>query len=180
MIARTEAGSYLSYQQTEDHTCAAAAVIDILAFYSGGPGSMCAPTIGKYLENHIAEELKSSPETGTPIHHIAEYFRHKHSYWKLEWASTHKSACDISNVKWHLSLGRPVIMLINDWGGHYVVAVEYDPETWKAEGGKFTLLDPASSSEGRSITEMCSDRLRDNWNSPRGIEHGYVVAWPPS
>ena len=141
----------ISYQQKADYTCGVAVVRTLL-----GVVGLPVPS-----ERWLIPRLHATDEQGTPAKRIVEYLEGHNFQVRIEVNR------DVKWLRRQIRLGRAVILDWSDWGGHYVLAWEFDrPKGWS--GGRFKCADPAAGYEGRpdGFTYVSGDRLQSMWFDP--------------
>ncbi|MDR3491832.1 MAG: C39 family peptidase [Gammaproteobacteria bacterium] len=168
------------YQQTEDYTCAPAAVMSLMHYY----GKLTDNEMNKITELKIAHEMHTSKETGTTAKQIVNWLK-THGF---DVVSGEHGTIDM--LKNNLQKGIPTLVEWIDWGGHWELVTGYDAEGKTYDDDKDTLFftDPSAHFDNvkymNGITMINPDRFADMWfdmqhfNSGR-IERGvYIVAVP--
>lgn len=159
------------YQQTEDYTCAPAAVMSILNYY----GFIHSNELNKNTELHIANEMGSSPSNGTSPKQIVDWLN-KNGFNAKSYTNG-----KISDVLKYLYKGIPVLVEWIDWGGHWVVLSGYQKLGKSIDDDKDTmfLTDPSAHSNNvesiYGLTAINPDRFQSMWFDAQYFNPGHVV-----
>ena len=141
------------YQQKADYACGPALIRTLMEYYG-----LPVPT-----EEALVSALGSTDLRGTSIHRMRKYLvQHAHG-------GTVKVIDDQSIDVLVDGLQNKLFQIIDwaDWGGHYVMVIDFKLEPGWA-GGRFTLADPAAAFENRpdGRTYACGERLKSLWFDP--------------
>jgi hypothetical protein len=141
-----------SYQQIRDWNCGAAVVRTVLGMHG-----LKVPS-----EAWLERELGTTHEEGTTSEAICEYLLGRGL--KVNQST---QGCTLRELQVCLQNGYRVLVDYADWGGHWVLVLEWRKlKGWS--GGRFKLADPAAKYEGRpdGFTYICGDRLEAMWFDP--------------
>jgi len=138
------------YRQARDYTCGPAVVRTILGLHH-----LKVPS-----EAVLMRLLKSTNEHGTHPRRIAEYLCSEGLHVSINQST-------LPELKGHLRNHNLAILDTALWGGHYVLALDWQRrEGW--QGGMFTLVDSAAWCEGRpdGFTYLAGANLDGLWFDP--------------
>lgn len=136
---------FATYQQQEEHTCAAACALMVLRYF-GNDG---------YTEEQLAKQMGSVPGEGTPVEAVRKFFT------DLDWeVESHESfekrfLSEQEFISWLIEmLDRRIPVMVDwlDWGGHWQVIIGIDTENNDSDCDDVLILaDPCD------ITDHCRD-----------------------
>jgi hypothetical protein len=113
---------FKTYQQTSSYSCGLASLI-MAAYYVSGE---------VFNETELVEKAEADPETGTNINKLIDLVQklgyeceHKKSFTEEECPSRSEEAFS-KYIQETLKKNQPIIVISNDWGGHYSVIIGYD------------------------------------------------------
>lgn len=140
---------FKTYQQTSEYTCGPAALI-MAAYYING-------TV--LNETELAIKAGANDSVGTLMENLEKLIGDLGYEYESKRSSSSEDDCPSSDpekfsnyIKESLGRKEPIIVLSNDWGGHYSVIIGYDDMGTKNYTGDdvIILADPYDTSDHRS------------------------------
>ena len=160
-----------SYQQTEPYTCAQAAVMSLMHYYS-----MLSDTqMNKETELKIAKEMNASKEIGTSPQQIASWLKNHGFNVQVGENGT------LTLLQENLKKGIPTLVEWIDWGGHWEVTTGYDAAGKTPDDDKDTIFfaDPSAHYDNvkymDGITTFNPDRFASMWFDAQFFNPGHLV-----
>lgn len=162
-----------NHQQDYDYDCGASTMLNIVDYFE----SMSKNSSKKILKD-IVHSIKTCEFSGAEIENMMTWFE-EHNF---DVAGGFSGSQEL--LRYYVSLGIPVIVNTNEWGGHYIVVIgfeEFDP-VWP-EKDKLLCCDPLDYQHGDYLSEQPYAKRNllqflDQWRDSKGREGGYIVAFP--